>query len=117
MDHPQDPPGYVQQVVNPPKVHWWKIAVLILVLLLALGVAIAIPTLKTLSLAKDTLNLARETYTLGKNQDLAAANAKLAATKLQLERTRTQYQVIKWTKFIPLIGAYWQDGNHFLNAA
>jgi len=117
MDHPQDPPGDVQQVVKPPQIHWWKIAVLILVLLLALGVAIAIPTLKTLSLAKDTLNLARETYTLGKNQDLAAANAKLAATKLQLERTRTQYQVIKWTKFIPLIGAYWQDGNHFLNAA
>ena len=119
MDNFEDPQGHVQQVVvtKHPKIRWWIIVLIVVALLGILGIAIAIPTIKALASVQDTIKLARETYTLGKNQDLVAANQKLAETKTQLERTSIQYQVLAWTKFIPLVGNYWQDGRRFLNAS
>lgn len=116
MDHPQDTPGDVQQVVK-VKFAWWKLGLIVLLGLVVLGIIISLPTFKTLAAARSTLELAKATYTLGKNQDLIAANQKLAETRAQLERTRTQYQVLTWTRFIPLLGAYWQDGQRLLNAS
>lgn len=95
---------------------WLKIVLIVLGVWLVLGILIAVPALRTLKAARDTINLARETYTAGKNQNLPEFNAKLETTKKQLERTHTIYKVLGWTNIIPLVGAYYRDGNHAFKA-
>ncbi|MBI4034897.1 MAG: DUF4012 domain-containing protein, partial [Candidatus Chisholmbacteria bacterium] len=116
---PPPPPPSPSSFPSQPKRKrsWLKILLLLLLFFLIAGLALTIPTLKTLAAARETLKLAKETYTLGKNQDLIAANQKLKDTKRELEQTKNQYQLLSWTKFIPLVGVYWQDGNRVLTAS
>lgn len=96
---------------------WLKIVLIILGVWVVLGIIVSIPALKTLKAAQSTINLARETYTAGKNQNLPEFNSKLEATKQQLENTHSTYKILIWTKFIPLVGSYYNDGDHAFKAA
>lgn len=96
---------------------WLKILLIILGFWVVVGILIAIPALQTLRAARTTLALAQETYSAGKNQNLPEFNLKLEATKSQLERTHKIYKILTWTKIIPLVGAYYSDGDHGFKAA
>lgn len=59
---------------------------------------------------------ARETYQAIKNQDLDKASTNLKATKGKFLSLQKSYQVLSWTGFIPILGAYWRDGDHLIKA-
>ncbi|MBI2009634.1 MAG: hypothetical protein HYS86_00505, partial [Candidatus Chisholmbacteria bacterium] len=93
-----------------------KIVLVIIGIFVLLGVAIAIPAFKTLQTAKNTLATAREAYAAGKNQNLPEFNQKLAATHDQLLQTHKTYRLLIWTKVIPVLNWYWNDGDHAFKA-
>lgn len=95
---------------------WAKIVLIILGFWVVIGVLIAIPAFRTLQAARTTIALARESYTAGKNQNLPEFNAKLETTKNQLQNTHRTFKILAWTKFIPFLGGYYNDGNHTFNA-
>jgi hypothetical protein len=99
------------------KLKWLRIIIPLVVVWLILSAVIAVPAYQTLQSARATLSLAREAYAVGKNQDLAGFNQKLKATKEQLLTTHKRYQILSWTKVIPLVGRYYRDGNHAFKAA
>lgn len=109
-----------QPILAPPPPQkfpkWAKILLIILFFWVIVGILIAVPAAKTLGAAKTTLALARETYTAGKNQNLPEFNSKLAATKKELDNTYKVYKILVWTKIIPVVGGYYNDGEHGFKA-
>lgn len=67
--------------------------------------------------AQETLAKAEETYEAVRNQDLITAETKLSQTHENLIKTQERYKRLAWTKFIPGLNFYYNDGEHGLNAA
>lgn len=63
-----------------------------------------------------TYKTAGVTYQSVKNQDIEKAGKDLSATKKEFLVLQKKYQVLGWTKFIPFLGNYWQDGSHLIRA-
>lgn len=51
-----------------------------------------------------------------KNQDIEKADKNLGITKSEVLTLQKKYQMLGWTKFLPLLGNYWQDGDHLIRA-
>lgn len=66
---------------------------------------------------KKTYQLALESYQAVKNQDLITAGEKIKETKASLLKARASYKRLVWTKFIPILGIYYRDGDYFFQAA
>jgi len=49
-------------------------------------------------------------------QDLATAKTEVSTLSTQLAELDSKYQKVGWTKVIPVVGNYTQDGQHALNA-
>jgi len=67
---------------------------------------------KGLALKDSTIRLADA----GKAQDLGKIKIELADTKVKLDEFDKSYQNISWTKFIPYLGIFVRDGQHFIKA-
>lgn len=67
--------------------------------------------------AKSLKEAGVKTYDAVKAQDLPAIKAGLAQTKKELDSFTGSYRLLTWSKFIPFLGGYWRDGEHFLVAA
>ncbi len=65
---------------------------------------------------KETYATARELYNLLKVQDLTAAEEQIMQTQQSLAKTKSLYKRFFWSKYIPLLGVYYKDGEHFLQA-
>lgn len=90
--------------------------VIIFILAIAAGV-IALQSRSVITAANKTVDSARAAYDAGKNQDLVAANQKLEEVKANLNETQSRFKALGWTKWIPIAGNYWRDGDHALIAA
>lgn len=51
------------------------------------------------------------------SQDLVSAKLESQTLRAQIDDLDSRYQQVNWTKVIPLVGRYPQDGQHALNAA
>ncbi|MCH7951358.1 DUF4012 domain-containing protein [Patescibacteria group bacterium] len=104
-----------------PKPRWLKgIGIALAAIFLIGGLATSVAALQARSVAaaaKKTVQAARAAYDAGKNQDLIAANQQLEDVKANLDETQRRFQTLSWTKWIPIAGSYWRDGDHALNAA
>lgn len=100
---------------------WFKWVGLGLLGLVILVLVIAIPLFilagPLLVSARQTSVSAQAAYDAVKNQDLIATEEKLRETHEQLARTQQQYRKLTWTKFVPGLHLYYQDGDHALKAA
>src|SRR3989344_9591170 len=52
-----------------------------------------------------------------KSQDLAAIQSQLGKVKTDLEAVKKEYQSFSWLKVVPVVSAYVQDGEGFIQAA
>lgn len=99
----------------------WKIIGLIILIVLLIGIGMGglafVQAQSLIKNAKKTVESARMAYDFGKNQDLVKANQQLEEVKANLEKTQNSFQSLKWISWIPILGQYWHDGNHGLNAA
>lgn len=92
----------------------------VLVLVTVAGIALSVLAFQLRAVAnsaKEAIAAARMAYDAGKNQDLVEANMRLEDVKQKLESTRGRFQRTAWSKWMPVVGVYWRDGDHALKAA
>lgn len=89
------------------------IAVLIILFLL---VGLFLPAKVVYGKALASLKELKKTYHAFKNQDIEGAKKGLAQTQEALLETRSAYRFLIWTKFIPLLGSYYRDGENLIEA-
>ncbi|MBI4137014.1 hypothetical protein HY469_03035, partial [Candidatus Roizmanbacteria bacterium] len=94
-----------------------RLGVIILLLLFVLAVAIALPARKITKEAQDVARVGTEASEAIKMQDLGLAKTKLGETRNELTELQNSYKSLVWTKYIPLIGGYYRDGEHGMKAA
>lgn len=87
--------------------------VLLAIFLMVFGV---LPALSTLNQAKEVVQEAKEVSTAFQNQDLDEAGRKIASAREKLGATQGQFQRLKWSRLIPFVGGYYQDGEHVFQA-
>ena len=75
------------------------------------------PILAVYAQGMKTYEQAKKIYEATKNQNLPSASEEINKTKLEIEKTQKNLKRLSWTKFIPIIGNYYQDGYHLLTAA
>lgn len=93
-----------------------KIIGIILVLLVVLGVAVAIPTFPVVASAKKTNNQAQKALNALKKQNVALAGTELKKTREDLKETQKKLGSLAFTKFIPILGGYYDDADHLIKA-
>src|SRR5260221_7619121 len=84
----------------------------ILILVVVMGVAIAIPGVVVYGKAKVLQTDANNIKAAISKQNIS--EVKTATTKLQkdLDGFQSSYNLLGWTRFIPFLGSYWNDGSH-----
>lgn len=58
----------------------------------------------------------RATYDALKSQNLVVTNTKLTELKSKLDAFAAEYKTLSWLRVVPVVGRYYQDGSHGLNA-
>lgn len=88
------------------------VLVAIIVVVLIFGLAIGIPAISIYAKAKVLNSDYLDIKTGISKQNITSI--KTATTKLQsdLNSFQTSYNLLGWTRFFPIIGAYWSDGAH-----
>ena len=66
--------------------------------------------------ALNSLEEVKKTYHAFKNQEIEGTKAGIKNTKQSLEKTKSAYKALFWLKFIPLVGNYYRDGEHLIQA-
>ncbi|KKS24776.1 MAG: hypothetical protein UU81_C0002G0031 [Microgenomates group bacterium GW2011_GWC1_41_8] len=94
-----------------------RVALIVLLLFVVLAVAIALPARKIVKEAQDVTRVGTEALEALKMQDLEQTKVKLTETKKELTELQNSYKSLSWTKIIPLVGGYYRDGEHGMNAA
>ncbi|MBI4129719.1 DUF4012 domain-containing protein, partial [Candidatus Roizmanbacteria bacterium] len=92
-------------------------AVILVVLLLIIVIGIMLPMRSILVQARETAALAKETMAAAESQNIAATGEKLTALKDSLAKLENSYQKTGWIGFVPIVGAYYKDGENGLKAA
>jgi hypothetical protein len=84
----------------------------ILILVVVMGLAIGIPGMAIYAKAKILTNDIQNIKTAVSKQNIT--DVKNATTKLQkdLDSFQSTYNLLGWTRFVPFLGGYWNDGNH-----
>ncbi len=93
-----------------------KILLILLVFLVVLGVFTVLPAVNTLVSAKEAYKEALKIKDGYQNQDLEAMGQSLIQTKEKLNTAQGRFNYLKWSRFIPFLGRYWDDGDHLLKA-
>ena len=92
-----------------------------LVLILTIAAALAFYSWSIVSKLQtqgiDAKTSAQNAYSNFKSQNLPAAEAELKKLEGQVATLKKDYQQLSFYKFVPLVGAYYRDGEHGLNAA
>lgn len=99
--------------------NWKKIGIvasIILVVFLVLGILIGIPASKAYSDGKKAYASALGIKDAAKSQDIKKITENIVATKKQIIAVKSDLGAIGWTKFIPFLGSYTSDAEHFVNA-
>lgn len=92
--------------------------VLLLIVILVIGIVfIVLPLKKTYAVAQEAIAIGREAKTAATSQDLVLTGEKLAALDAKLAELKTSYQASGLLNIIPLLGAYYRDGLHGINAS
>ncbi|MBI5465118.1 DUF4012 domain-containing protein [Candidatus Gottesmanbacteria bacterium] len=88
------------------------------IVLLAAAVlfGLVIPAKAVLSSVNGVKQAAQETYEAAKNQNIALTEEKLVLTRKKLEVTQKTLQILAWTQFLPVLGGYYKDAQHFVKA-
>ncbi len=63
-----------------------------------------------------TTAVGREAYDALKTQNLPLADEKLAKLETQTKQLQSKVQAYAWTKYVPIVGAYYKDSEHAFNA-
>lgn len=92
------------------------VLLVILFLGLILGLLVGRPGWQTFVSAQEALRQAKEVNAALKEQDLTRAKEETIKTKDKLKATRDSFQKMAWLGSLPLLGNYWHDGDHLLNA-
>lgn len=90
---------------------------LVLLLFIILAIAIAIPGYDLYLSTKKTQAIAIETYSAVKNQDIDKASQKIKELKTNLQDVYQKNERIRFAKFIPFFGSYFNDVTHAINAS
>lgn len=106
--------GSVNAKIKLPKIHMKnkKVLLVIPVVLFILAILILIPALSVYAKAKVLMS----DYTLIKasfsKQNINDVEKNVGKFKTDLISFQSTYNMLGWTRFIPFIGGYWNDGNH-----
>lgn len=95
----------------------WKIPLFIFLFLLIVSILLFFPARNVYLEAEKTSVVASRVANAIKNQNIEEAKTELTNTKNQLTRTQKAYSFFIFLKFVPVIGNYYQDGDHLLKAA
>ena len=99
------------------KILIFLIPLLVLVLLLGGAGLYAYLTVKSFEPSINALQqTGAELSASFQGQDLATAKIKVKTLESQVADLNNQYQKVGWTKAIPFLGAYTQDGQSAINA-
>lgn len=91
----------------------WIVALIILVLVVLSG----IPAFATYKSGLETYRHAKLLSAALKNQDLVLASEEIVKTKASLIKTQKNFHYLVAYKFVPLIGWYYNDADHVMQAA
>lgn len=81
-----------------------------------LSLLIILPVKGVYDQAMVVYKTARVSYQAVKNQDIEKAGKDLATTKNEVLILQKKYQRLSWTRILPLLGNYWQDGDRLIRA-
>ena len=94
------------------------VALGVLALLILFGLfGIALPTTKLVADAKALKDAARPLKDAAATQDLSAIKTSLQRLREVVVKTQNDYAGLSWARFVPIVSAYYSDGQHVLNAA
>ena len=89
---------------------------IIVAVVVVLGIAVGIPAYKTYKAGIKTYRQAKVFYSAVKQQNIAVASDELATTKQDLLSTQKDFHYLIPFKFVPIVGWYYNDVDHMLNA-
>lgn len=117
---PQKKEKFYPSQIKPKKKNWLKKVTVVFLLLFLILLIVSIPTMilarPLVSSAKTTYTKAQEAFGAIKNQDLINGSSKLKETQQEFLKTKSLYKRLIFLKFIPFVGLYYKDGEHFLEA-
>lgn len=79
-------------------------------------IVVGIPAYKTYTSGIKTYRQAKILYSAVKQQDIALASSELTTTQQDLKETQKNFHYLIPFKFVPIIGWYYTDVDHMLNA-
>ena len=88
----------------------------IVVALFAIVGVMLLPLRGVISKGREVAAVGKETATALKNQDLAKTKEGLAKTRVKFTELSREYGKVTPLKFVPILGAYINDGTHGINA-
>lgn len=97
-----------------------KLSIAIIVVLVVMGVFFSVVAVKAAALYKDSQKIYSQAKLAGeavKKQNVILAKKELEKTKKEIDKFQKQTRQLSFLGFVPLLGAYYQDVQHVLNAA
>ena len=91
------------------------VGLLVFLLLFSLPALLTLPRLSRT--ARATFTLAQQIAAAARNQDLVAFSEKLPSLETQLTTLQNQYRWLRFYRWVPWLGGYWEDGQAGLTAA
>ncbi|MCL4199794.1 DUF4012 domain-containing protein [Patescibacteria group bacterium] len=88
----------------------------ILLAVIAIIGVMLLPLRGVMARAKDVAAIGRQTADALKNQDLAATKDGLSKTRIEFTKLSEEYNKITGLRFVPVLGAYVNDGSHGIKA-
>src|SRR3989338_3817135 len=89
----------------------------VFVVLIILSIAIFIPARAILASANKTYTQAKTAWDAIKKQDVGLTKEELVKTRASLVQTQKELKGLAWTGYVPLVGLYYRDAEHGMNAA
>lgn len=93
-----------------------KAVLVVLAVLLVLSGAIGWPAFSLYKSSQQLSSSGQKLLFAVRSQNVEEMKLALDETKKEVQDFRSTYNTLAWTKFIPFIGVYWNDGDHALKA-
>lgn len=94
-----------------------KIISVVLLAFVLISVVLFFPAKNLYNEINKTSDSAKLVLTALKNQNIEEVKTELEKTRAQLLKTKKAYSFFAFTKFIPIIGGYYKDGDHLFKAS
>lgn len=88
-----------------------------IILLILIVMVIAWQVKRTYSSFQNTYRNAKEIVAAVKDQNIVLVNEKIKSTRISLTETKKNLSGLSWTKALPVLGAFYSDAEHGVNAA